>query len=218
MALNAAKGNLFYVTVASTGTTAGPLTSNTWYLIQDKAASGSALPANLTTGYIFKQITNALPVSTTAPMTSDDEVRALTLTSAAFVTNMTGASAVEKFDETVRTDSVKSYQVSSKPEKSGTINGYLIDNDSAQTSIWNRIDELITQSTAGAVTKTAPTASVARFLLKRNSTDNAVDLYEYIPSVIDNVQTDFPMEGPQTFSFNWTAKGADRPAIYKIDK
>jgi hypothetical protein len=212
---------LYIGAVNSTADTAPALDSSSWYLITGKASSGSALPTNLTTGMVFKQLTSDLPVDSTAAFSSNDAVKKITLTKAAFVTDVSVSVSKEKFEETVQTDDVRSYQVSSKPEKTGTISGYWIDNDSKQREIVKKLDTVTEQTTTGGITKTSPQTSILRMFMSRveSSEDTAAaqEIWEYLPAIVEGLTGDKPMEGPETFSFNYTARGADKPATIYID-
>jgi len=127
----------------------------------------------------------------------------------------------EKFDETVQTDDVKSYQVSSKPEKTGTISGYWIDNDAKQQEILKKLDTVIEHTTTGGITRTSPETSIVRMFLSRvESTEDtaaAAEIWEHIPAIIEGMTADKPMEGPESFSFNYTARGSAKPNTYILD-
>jgi hypothetical protein len=216
MALNGASGYL-YLTTAMTASTTARLTSATWYRIRGKAVAASVLPANLTTGDVFKQISSALPV-TTAEFSSNDEVEKLTLTKLAFVTDLSMTASKEKFDETVQSDDVKSYQVSSKAEKTGTINGYWIDNDAHQQLLLKNVDTVLEHTTTGGITRTSPVTTVRRFMLSRDeSTASAAQVWEHLPVIIESLNSDKPMEGPQSFTMTYTAVGAEKPNTYILD-
>jgi hypothetical protein len=171
------------------------------------------MPANLVVGDVFYQLTGSIPVSSTAAFTSADSVNKLVLTKLAFVTDVSMSASKEKFDETVQTDDVKSYQVSSKSEKTGSINGYWVDNDSAQKTLLKNVDTVIEQTTTGSVVRTSPVATVRRFMLSREeSTAAAVQVWEHLPVIIESIASDKPMEGPQSFTLTYTAVGASKPA------
>lgn len=217
MALNSANGYLYAVSLGTATTSAGSISSGSWYRITGKSSTGP-LPANLTTGYIFKQISSALPTVTTTPMTSNDAVQLITMTKLAFVTDVGMSISKEKFDETVQSDSVKSYQVSSKPEKSGTISGYWIDNDTQQQNVLKKVDAVTEHTTTGGITLTAPEITVQYLMLSRTeSTADGAQTWEWLPCIVEGLQSDKPMEGPMSFSFNYTAKGSDRPHTYILD-
>ena len=217
MALSGNDGYFYVASLSSVETTAGPLTANTWYKITGKAATGGALPANLSRGDVFRQLTTAIPV--TGAFSSNDAVRALTLTKAAFVTDVPVSGSREKFDETVQTDEVRSYQVSTKPEITGTINGYWLADNSDQLGFVNQFNTVMEATTTGGITKTTPRAEpIHTFLSRTESTAEAKQVWEYMPMVLDSYQADKPMEGPQSFSVNYTLAGAERPNTYVLDQ
>ena len=217
MALNSAEGFLYIASLAAATTSAGAVDSGYWYRISGMSATGP-LPANLTTGDIFYQLTSAIPTASTIPPTSNDAVQKITLTKLGFVTDVAMSISKEKFDETVQTDDVKSYQVSGKPEKSGSISGYWVDNDTHQQSILKRMDTVVEATTTGGVTRTSPQTSVVYLMLARDETTaNASVVFEWLPCIIESLQSDKPMEGPQPFTFNYTAKGSEKPQTYIRD-
>ena len=217
MALNSANGKLYVCSLGTATTSAGAISSGNWYRISGKSSTGP-LPANLTTGYLFYQKTATIPTVVATAMTSNDAVQPVTMTTAAFITDVSMSLSKEKFDETVQTDAVKSYQVSGKPEKSGTIGGYWIDNDSKQQEVLKKMDAVVEQTTTGGITKSAPGTSVVYLMLSRDeSTGNGSVYWEWIPSIVDGLQSDKPMEGPESFSFNYTARGSEQPATYILD-
>ena len=217
MALNGSNGKLYFVAAATATTSAGVISSGNWYRITGKSSTGP-LPTNATTGDIFYQKTSVIPTAVAVAMTSADAVQALTLTTAAFVTDITMSISKEKFDETVQTDDVKSYQVSSKPEKTGSISGYFVDDDAQQQLIMKRLDTVIEQTTTGGYTRTSPQTTAQYLMVSRDeSTGNASVIWEWIPCIIEGMTADKPMEGPMSFSFNYTAVGALKPGTYIID-
>ena len=217
MALNSANGNLYVCSLGTATTSAGSISSGNWYRVTGKSSTGP-LPANITTGYIFYQKTSAIPTATTLDLTSNDAVQLITQTTAAFVTDVGLSMTKEKFDETVQTDDVKSYQVSGKPEKSGTISGYWIDDDSKQQEVLKKLDTVTEQTTTGGYTKTSPETSVVYLMLSRDETTGNGSVYwEWLPAIVENLQSDKPMEGPESFSFGYTAKGSEQPHTLILD-
>ena len=217
MALEGNSGFLYFASLSTADTTAPALTGASWYKIMGKGSTGSLLPTNLSSGDVFYQRTSASPV-TTAAFSSNDAVRNFTLTTAAFVTDISNTASKEKFDQTVQTDAVRSYQVSEKPEASGSINGYWIQNNTKQQDVLKKFRTVLEQSTSDAITKTTPQTSVIHmFLSREESTAQTAQIWEYKPVILDSYNSDKPLEGPQTFSFNYTENGADKPSIIILD-
>jgi hypothetical protein len=217
MALEGNAGYFYVAAEATADTTAPALSSGSWYKIIGKSSTGGSLPTNLSSGDVFYQITSNIPV-TTGAFTSNDKVRKFTLTKAAFVTDVPASASREKFDDTVQTDEVRSYQVSSKPEKTGTINGYWLLDNSDQLSFVKQFGTVMEATTTGGITKTTPqTSTIHTFLSRSESTANTKQVWEYKPLIVDSYTADKPMEGPQTFSVNYTEDGGERPNTYVLD-
>ena len=215
MALNGASGFLYMSTEGAVSTGAG-LTAGSWYRITGISTGTSVLPEGLTTGDVFYQRTTGAPV-TTAAFASGDAVQPLVLTKLGFVTDVSMSASKEKFDETVQTDDVKSYQVSSKAEKTGSISGYWVDDDAHQMLIVKNVDTVIENTSTGGLTRTSPVATVRRFFLSREeSTAASAQVWEYLPAIVESVTGDKPMEGPQSFNMSDTAVGAEKPATHII--
>ena len=214
MALSGNEGYFYVADVASTHTTDDP-TSGNWYKIKSQSTDGSGLPSNLTTGDVFYQAGSGLP---STDLTTGDEIYAITLTKAAFVTDVPASASREKFEDTVQIDDVRSYQVSSKPEKTGTINGYwLVDNDD-QLSFVKQFGTVVEGTTTGGLTRTSPETDVIHtFMSRSESTEEERQVWEYKPLIVESYSADKPMEGPQTFSVNYTEDGKEKPATYGFD-
>jgi len=217
MALNSANGYLYAAALATATTSAGAISSGNWYRITGKSSTGP-LPANLSTGDVFYQKTSAEPTATTVAMTSNDAVQAITLTTLAFVTDFSESISKEKFDETVQTDDVKSYQVSSKPEKTFSVSGYWVNDDADQKRMLQYLDTVTSHTTSGGITQTSPKTTFEALMLSRTeSTNNSAVIWEWLPCIIESVQSDKPMEGPESFSLTGTAKGSEKPQTYIRD-
>lgn len=219
MALSGNDGYFYVASYTSAETTAPVLSSGTWYKVMGKAATGSALPANLSTGDVFRQITSGIPVSSGDAFSSNDAVQELVLAKAAFATDVPLSASRDKFDDTVQVDEVRSYQVSSKPEVTGTINGFWLIDDADQRSFVNQFATVMEATTTGGITKTTPrTATIHTFLSRTESTAASKQVWEYMPLIVDSYNADKPMEGPQTFSVNYTLDGKERPNTYILEQ
>jgi hypothetical protein len=189
--------------------TTGSLTVKTWYKIMAKGAT-SALPATSVVGDVFRA-----PAATA--LGTGDSVRPITLEKAAFVTNVPGGKSKEKFENTVQTDDDKSYVEGDKSEKTGTINGYFFVGTDQVQKILSRFYRIATY-TASVTTFSSPQIGVIDFFLSRNETTEAGDteVWEYMPSLIDSITVDKPMEGNQTLDFSYTGIGSERPSLHYI--
>jgi hypothetical protein len=200
--------NYLYIGTRGAEVTTGALVIGTWYKITAKAASASALPATSVVGDVFK-----LPAALT--LVAGDKVVPFTLEKLAFVTNVPNSSSKEKFENTVQIDDVKSYVEGDKSEKSGTINGYFVVPDDTVKLIQRRFNRVVAYD-AGTITYNDVAVGVLDFVLGRNETAvvGDVEVFEYMPSIVESLEMEKPMEGNQTFNFGYSVVGSERPSIH----
>jgi len=210
--LSGSKNYLYLGSLGSeiSGDGATALAVEGFHKITSIAASGSAWP----TGAVVGDIIYNKPALT--PET-DDDCKLVTLTKLGFVTNIPQSAQKDKFEDTVQTDDMKSYEEGEKPEGSGNIEGYFVLSDTELESILKRFFRLIEDDGAGSYTYNSITTGVLHFFLGRNETTTVgeVELMEYMPSIVDSLTIDKPMEGKQPFSCAYTIVGSERPSVYK---
>lgn len=200
--------NFLYIAELGTEVTTGALTVGTWYKITAIAASASALAASAVVGDVF-YCGAALTLGT------GDKVKPITMEKVGFCTNIPGSASKEKYENTVQTDDNKSYVEGDKAEKTGTIEGYFIVGDDLSKEILGRFFRVVTY-TAGVPVFEQVKTGVLHFFLGRNETTTVgdTDVMEYMPSIIDSLTADKPMEGTQPFSCGYTVVGSERPSIH----
>jgi hypothetical protein len=135
----------------------------------------------------------------------------------AFVTNVPNQAQKEKYEDTTQVDDSKSYQEGDKPEISGNVDGYFIANDEDVDLILGRFFRIVEDDGAGVRTYKPTITGVLHFFLGRDETTDVGEneLMQYLPSILDSLDTQKPMEGPQTLNFNYTAVGSERPTLYR---
>jgi hypothetical protein len=205
----AGQKNYLYFGTRSAAITTGALAVGKWYKVLAKGAS-SVLPATAIAGDVFRALT-------AATLASGDSVCRIDLEKAAFVTNVPGGKSKEKFENTVQTDDDKSYVEGDKSEKTGTINGYFFVGTDQAKAILSRFYRIAAYS-GTAITFSSPQTGVIDFFLSRNETTETGDteVWEYMPSIIDSITVDKPMEGNQTLDFSYTGIGSERPSMHYI--
>ena len=210
--LKGVNGYLYGTTFEAVSTSTA-LTGNTWYKVVSVSTGTSGLPTGMTVNDVFYATTWA-----NSTLASGDSVKAMVLTKLAFVTSVSNSNAKEKFDDTVQTDAIKSYQVGTKPEVTGTINGYFIVDDTMQDTVLKKFKVFMSYtSTGGTFSRSEPNADDFHSLLSLSeSTAEPFELWEYKPMIIDSFTADKPMEGPVTFNFNYTENGGEKPSFHKI--
>lgn len=201
------KNYLYLGTRGAEITTPTALVIGTWYKVVAKGGS-SVLPATAVVGDVFK-------LNAALTLAAGDKVMPFTLEKLAFVTNVPNSSSKEKFENTVQTDDVKSYIEGDKAEKSGTINGYFTVPDATVKLIQKRFNKIVEYS-AGTVTYSPTATGILDFFLSRNETSEIgdVEVYEYLPSIVESLEMEKPMEGPQTFNFGYTVVGGEMPSVH----
>jgi hypothetical protein len=194
-------------TEVSTGTLSGE-----WFKITGKAASGSAFPATAEVGDIIHNV----PAIT---LVTGDKAKPITLTKLAFVTNVPQSAQKEKFEDTTQVDVAKSFEEGDKPEITGTIEGYWVAEAPKIDQILKRFFRVVTDDGAGAVVFAPVTTGVMDFFLGRNETsvEGEVAIMEYMPSIIESLSVDKPMQGKQTFNFGYTVVGSEHPSVYNYE-
>jgi hypothetical protein len=205
----AGQKNYLYFGTRSAPLTNGSLVTGKWYKVLTKGGT-TALPATSIVGDVFR-------AQSAITLASGDSVCRIDLEKAAFVTNVPGGKSKEKFENTVQTDDDKSYVEGDKSEKTGTINGYFFVGTDQVKAILGRFYRIAAYNGTTAVFS-SPQTGVVDFFLSRNETTESGDteVWEYMPSIIDSITVDKPMEGNQTLDFSYTGIGAERPSLHYI--
>lgn len=220
MALNGANGYIYSMSFAaattSTATGGTALTLDSWYKFSaiSTGTSHAAIQALKVNDVVYNSTGLAITLS------EGDQAQLASIAKLAFATDVSDSEGKEKFEQTVQTDDSKSYQVGTKPEVTGTINGYFLYHagstaDVVQRNVLNKFRTILRESTASVLSRTAPSAGVFHSMLSLNEgTTEQYELWEYKPMIIDSLTMDKPLEGPVNFSFNYTENGSDRPNIF----
>jgi len=195
--------------VVESGNGVAAFATEGWYKITAKAAVGSIF-GELMEGDLFYNKPARIGAT-------GDIAVPLTPRILAFVKDVPNSRSKEKFDNTTQVDEVKSYEEGTKVDASGSFSGYMIDGDDDADEILNRFTTIIEDNGAGAVVRKSLKGGVLDFFLYRKKTAEVgeVEIIDYIPSYMDQLQTDKPMDGPQLFNGNYTVVGSERPSQYR---
>jgi len=210
--LSGSKNYLHWGTLGSEveGDGSTPLAEESFYKITAIAATSSAWPATAVVGDIIYN----KPALTPAV---DDKAKPITLKKLGFVTNVPQSANKESFEDTVQTDDMKSFEEGDKPEGSGNVDGYFITGDSEVDEILKRFFRIATDDGAGSQVYTPTGIGTIHFFLGRNETTTIgeEEIMQYMPSIIESLTVDKPMEGKQLFNFNYKMVGSERPSVYR---
>jgi hypothetical protein len=190
------------------GNGATPLSGEKFFKITAKGGA-STFPATSVVGDVVYNKPAITPAT-------GDKAKPVTLTKLGFVTNVPQGASKEKFEDTVQSDDVKSFSESDKSEITGNVDGYFVAEAAKLADILNRFFRVVSDNGAGAVTYAPTTVGTFHFFLGRNETVvvGEIEIMEYMPSIVDSLTVDKPMDGKQTFGFGYTVVGAERPSIY----
>ncbi len=191
------------------GDGATPLPTEGFYKITALAAA-TTFPATAVVGDVFYN----KPAITPAV---DDKCKPVTHTKLGFCTNIPQSASKEKFEDTVQTDDMKSFEEGDKPEGSGNVEGYFVQGDAQVDEILERFFRVVIDAGAGSITYASITTGALHFFLGRNETTvvGEEEIMEYMPAALDSLTVDKPMDGKQPFSFAYSIVGSERPSIYR---
>jgi len=208
--LKGTKNYLYIAERLTEVTAAGALSGEGYFKITGKASTNSGLPTDSEIGNVFY---NKPPVT----LVDGDSVIPFKLTKAGFVTNIPQSSSKQKFECTVQTDNSKTYVEGDKVEISGTISGYYRRNDPYVKKVLSRAFPITVDDGAGNIEYSEVQTGVVDMFLGRDETTEVgkTEIMQYLPSILDNVKLDKPMEGIQPLDFNYTVVGSECPCIYE---
>ena len=149
-----------------------------------------------------------------------DTVRLFGLTKLGFARDVDTSRSRQKFDNSTQEDverGVKAFVVSNLTETTGSVSGYLDVDSAAQRELEAFFGSVLEQDAAGKVTRRPTNPGLFHFLLsRRESTEvGEVEVWEYKPMIVDQLQQKKPLEGVQEFNFNYTVDGAAHPAVLR---
>lgn len=214
-------GHQGYLYIGTLGTEvegdgATPLPTEGYYKVTQLADSSSAfeaLDSNIKVGDIVYNKPELTPAAGTSQA---DKCKPVTLEKLAFVVDVPKSANKNKYENSVQTDDVRSYIEGRLSEMTGSVNGMFVLNNTEADMILKRFFRVVTDDGEGTYTYTATTTGVIHFFLSRRETSTVGEKFvmEYMPSIIDSLTVDKPMEGPQTLNFNYTVIGSERPSVY----
>jgi hypothetical protein len=218
--LNGANGYIYSVSFAAATTSTGvggtALDTDSWYKFT--AISTGTTHASVQNLKENDVTWNSTGVALT--LSPGDKAQKMTITKLGFATDISDSESKEKFEQTVQTDDVKSYQVGSKPEVTGTVNGYFEYHSGStatvvQRDILSKFRTVLRESTGHVLNRTSPDTDVFHSMLSLSEgTTDKYELWAYKPMIIDSLTLDKPMEGPINFSFNYTEDGSEKPNMF----
>jgi hypothetical protein len=193
-----------------------------FYKIVSKAASDSGIPApsaDMTTqGYAALGPGKLYWADAEQPLAAGDAVQPLTLKRISFVTDVSDQGQKQSHDVTTQADvesGSRSYIPGAFQERTGTISGVVDVDSEEQRELFNEYREIVYQDSAGKV-GVAPAKSLEHeYMMSRRETSDAgeTEMWEYMPLISESIQAPKPMDGVQSFSFNYRIDGKRKPCM-----
>ena len=192
-----------------------------FYKIVSRANTGSGLPLPssdmLAAGYKELGSGNVFYAEDGLTLAPGDAVLPMQLRRISFVTDVQDSGQKQSHDVTTQADvdsGSRSYIPGAFQERTGTING-LVDVDSEeQRELFNEYREIVYQQ--GANVGVAPAKSIEHeYMMSRRETveSGETEMWEYMPLISESVQAPKPMDGVQSFSFNYRIDGKRKPCM-----
>ena len=152
------------------------------------------------------------------PLREGDAVIPMTLQMISFVTDVQDNAQGQSHDVTTQADTdsgIRSYSPGAFKERTGTING-VYDVDSAeQYELLNEYREVIYEDASDHVSVSPAQSVEHEYMMSRRETTETgeTEMWEYMPIISESISTAKPMDGVQSFSFNYRVDGQRKPVL-----
>jgi hypothetical protein len=205
------------------GGSSATITTEGFYKIASKAESGSGIPQPSTAmtakGALPLAAGNIYWARSGQTLAAGDTVVPLTLKLISFVTDVQDSSQRQSHDVTTQADiesGNRSYLPGAFQERTGTINGVVDVDSEEQTELWNEYREIVADD--GTNIGRYPARSVEHeYMMGRQESSGAGEtaVWEYMPLISESIQAPKPMDGVQSFSFNYRVDGKRKPQMIR---
>jgi hypothetical protein len=205
-----------------TGGTGVEIEDAGFYKIVSMAASGSGFPEPGTamTGKGYKGLGpgNVYYAEAGQELAQGDSVLPLALKRISFVTDVSDQGQKQSHDVTTQADvesGSRSYVPGAFQERTGTISGVVDVDSEEQRELFNEYRQIVYQDGAGNV-GVAPAKSLEHeYMMSRRETTESgeTEMWEYMPLISESIQAPKPMDGVQSFSFNYKIDGKRKPCM-----
>jgi hypothetical protein len=218
-------GKLYRISfgTALVGAGSNSVTTAGFYRIASKAASGSGIPqpggAMTAAGALPLAVGSIYWAEAGQSLAAGDTVIPLTLKLISFVSDVQDSSQRQSHDVTTQADTdsgSRSYIPGAFQERTGTINGVVDVDSEEQYELWGEYREIVYSD--GTNAGRFPARSVEHeYMMSRRETACAgeTEVWEYMPLLSESIQAPKPMDGVQSFSFNYRIDGKRKPQMIR---
>jgi hypothetical protein len=194
-----------------------------FYKIASVAASGSGFPfpssAMSGKGGLPLSVGNVYWAKSEQNLAAGDAVLPMTLKLISFVSDVQDSSQSQSHDVTTQADvdsGVRAYVPGAFKERTGSISGVVDVDSEEQYELWGEYREIVYDD--GTNVARFPSRSVEHeYMMGRREDGEAgeTELWEYMPLISESLQAPKPMDGVQSFSFNYRIDGKRKPCMIR---
>ncbi|MDE5899171.1 MAG: hypothetical protein K2H09_07930 [Treponemataceae bacterium] len=146
-----------------------------------------------------------------------DAVAPLKLTLIGFVKDVSNTRQGTTYDVSTQenlADGVREWISGAFTDSSGTINGTMETDSPGQRKLLNQFASL-TIDDGSSISVLPAKQEKQDYMLSRRETETVGEtaVWEHFPVIVESIQTDKPLDGEQTFNFNYKVDGGNRPGM-----
>ncbi len=215
----AGKDGKLYVYTEGAAITSGSLLQSGFYKIKS-VATASALPRKKA-GTDGRSIAPGDVVHLWAKqqLADGDAVIPLTLSLIGFVTDVDNSKQGESYDVSSQDNlesGVKEFKEGAFVESSGSISGFVDVDSQEQLTLLNNFIA-VTEDDGESMTVHPAKQTKQNYMLSRRETDTPGEtaMWEHFPVIVESVSMPKPLNGAQSFNFNYKVDGGRHPCVIK---
>jgi hypothetical protein len=199
------------------------ITADGFYKIASKAAAGSGIPAPggamTAKGALPLIAGNIYWAKSEQALAAGDTVIPLILSLISFATDVQDSSQRQSHDVTTQADvgsGSRAYIPGAFQERTGTISGVVDVDSEEQYELWNEYREIVYDDGTNIARFPARSVEHEYMMSRREGAGTGeTEVWEYMPLISESVQAPKPMDGVQSFSFNYRIDGKRRPQMIR---
>jgi hypothetical protein len=194
-----------------------------FYKIASRAASGSGIPAPgsamLAKGARPLGPGDIYYARAEQDLATGDSVIPMSLKLVSFVSDVQDSSQKQSHDVTTQADvdsGNKSYIPGAFQERTGTISGFVDVDSEEQYELWGEYRMITEDDGTNIGVFPAKTVEHEYMMSRRETLDEGeIEMWEYMPLISESLQAPKPMDGVQSFSFNYRIDGQRKPCLIR---
>ena len=195
-----------------------------FYKIVKRAQSGSQLPVasveQKARGAVDLGPGNIFWAKSGQTLADGDSVLPMELRLISFVSDVQDSSQKQSHDVTTQADvdsGNRSYIPGAFQERTGTISGVVDVDSEEQLQLWNEY-RMVSEDDGENIGVFPAKTLEHEYMMSRRETPDAgeTQMWEYMPLISESIQAPKPMDGVQSFSFNYRIDGQRKPCLIRL--